>query len=245
MRAPEATKSRIEALLMSSKVDAVAPEPEATKSRIEALLMSSNLDAVFAPEPVRVLSTGETIPNAPRGAVLKSPPPPAGRPPRAGAAGACCFALKADAGICGAPRPGPKPPPKSTDPRSTSTLSHRSRPLGAKGFTFVGGGGAGAPDAAPKRTGDPRPPPKSDLPSLGIRSENPQSSFESSDWPSPMSPSLSQMSVFVDAIDVGVPLTRGVPSLFRFNGRLADGDAIIASLESSIVIDPNPSFACG
>ena len=123
--------------------------------------------------------------------------------------------------------------------RARSTLSQRFRSLGAKGFTFAAGGAstmAAPPPPPPKR---PRAGPAPD----GMRSENPQSP-SSSLTPSPTSPSLSQMSVVVDAQLAGVPLVRGVPSLGCFRGREFGGDAIIAS-PSLIDICPNPNFAWG
>ena len=139
---------------------------------------------------------------------------------------------------------GLRPPSKVHDPLFVSIESQRFRSRGAKGFTFAGGGASrasrpGPPSRRPKRLrAGPAPP------SRGTRSEKPPHSSSSSDA-APALASLSTPSVAVEAREAGVPLSRGVASLFRLSGRVASGELMRASPSSSIERPPNPSFACG
>ena len=143
----------------------------------------------------------------------------------------------------GAASAGLRPPSKVHDPLFVSIESQRFRSRGAKGFTFAGGGASrasrpGPPSRRPKRLrAGPAPP------SRGTRSEKPPHS--SSSDAAPALASLSTPSVAVEAREAGVPLSRGVASLFRLSGRVASGELMRASPSSSIERPPNPSFACG
>ena len=146
-------------------------------------------------------------------------------------------------GAAGAASAGLRPPSKVHDPLFVSIESQRFRSRGAKGFTFAGGGASrasrpGPPSRRPKRLrAGPAPP------SRGTRSEKPPHS--SSSDAAPALASLSTPSVAVEAREAGVPLSRGVASLFRLSGRVASGELMRASPSSSIERPPNPSFACG
>ena len=135
-----------------------------------------------------------------------------------------------------------RPPSKVHDPLFVSIESQRFRSRGAKGSRSPAAARRAPRARRPRagRRGSARAPRRR----RAARAAKPPHSSSSSDA-APALASLSTPSVAVEVCEAGVPLSRGVASLFRLSGRVASGELMRASPSSSIERPPNPSFACG